>query len=97
MASPLVRPATDIEGTKFAFMAKIGATNEAVAVLNDQPYVFTILVVSLLVQISLMVFIWFIHWATYKPEQKKAKEDAKKKKAAKKGPGNGNPRNVPSR
>ncbi|KAI1344055.1 hypothetical protein F5Y15DRAFT_411907 [Xylariaceae sp. FL0016] len=32
---------------QFGFMSKIGATDEAVAVLNDQPYIFTILVVVL--------------------------------------------------
>ncbi|KAI1210289.1 uncharacterized protein F4807DRAFT_459666 [Annulohypoxylon truncatum] len=32
---------------QFGFMAKIGATDAAVATLNDQPYLFTILVVIL--------------------------------------------------
>ncbi|KAI1136700.1 hypothetical protein F5Y05DRAFT_414956 [Hypoxylon sp. FL0543] len=32
-------------GGQFGFMAKIGATDAVVATLNDQPYLFTILVV----------------------------------------------------
>ncbi|KAI1093404.1 hypothetical protein F5B19DRAFT_491483 [Rostrohypoxylon terebratum] len=32
---------------QFGFMSKIGATDAAVATLNDQPYIFTILVVIL--------------------------------------------------
>ncbi|KAI1471365.1 uncharacterized protein F4812DRAFT_455475 [Daldinia caldariorum] len=34
-------------GGQFGFMSKIGATDEAVRTLNDQPYLFTILVVVL--------------------------------------------------
>ncbi|OTA90838.1 hypothetical protein M434DRAFT_33298 [Hypoxylon sp. CO27-5] len=34
-------------GGQFGFMGKIGATDAAVATLNDQPYLFTILVVVL--------------------------------------------------
>ncbi|KAI1637098.1 hypothetical protein F4809DRAFT_640855 [Biscogniauxia mediterranea] len=59
---------------QFGFMAKLGATPEAVAVLNDQPYVFTILVVVLVILIAQSVFLWYIHYATLKPEQKKKKE-----------------------
>lgn len=66
---------------QFGFMGSIGATDEAVAVLNDQPILFTILVVVLVSLILEGVFIWYIHYATLKPEQKKAKAD---KKAAKK-------------
>ncbi|OTB03388.1 hypothetical protein M426DRAFT_12540 [Hypoxylon sp. CI-4A] len=65
---------------QFGFMAKIGATNEAVAVLNDQPYIFTILVVILVILILQSVFIWYIHYATMKPEQKKKKEPKKDNK-----------------
>ncbi|KAI1162611.1 hypothetical protein F5B18DRAFT_652404 [Nemania serpens] len=61
---------------QFAFLAKIGATPEAVATLNDQPYVFY----------SLGLFIWYIHVATMKPEQRKKKEK-KGKKDDKKKPG----------
>ncbi|KAI1456148.1 hypothetical protein F4805DRAFT_459000 [Annulohypoxylon moriforme] len=32
---------------QFGFMSKIGATDAAVATLNDQPFIFTILVVIL--------------------------------------------------
>ncbi|KAI0013225.1 hypothetical protein F4779DRAFT_613755 [Xylariaceae sp. FL0662B] len=32
---------------QFGFMSKIGATDQAVATLNDQPYIFTVLVVVL--------------------------------------------------
>ncbi|KAI1480628.1 hypothetical protein F4774DRAFT_408804 [Daldinia eschscholtzii] len=35
-------------GGQFGFMSKIGATDEAVRTLNDQPYLFTILVVVLI-------------------------------------------------
>lgn len=66
--------------SQFGFMSSIGASDEAVAVLNDQPMLFTILVVVLVGLILECVFIWYIHYATMKPEQKKKKEkkDAKK-------------------
>ncbi|KAI5863479.1 hypothetical protein GGS23DRAFT_596655 [Durotheca rogersii] len=69
---------------QFGFMGKIGATDEAVAVLNDQPYIFTILVVVLVILILQITFHWYIHHATLKPEQIKKKEPkgAKKKPAA---------------
>ncbi|KAI0161565.1 hypothetical protein GGR57DRAFT_499072 [Xylariaceae sp. FL1272] len=35
---------------QFAFLHKIGATPEAVATLNDQPYVFFVLVAALIIQ-----------------------------------------------
>ena len=61
---------------QFDWFSKIGATPEAVAVLNDQPILFTILLV-VLVTISLqIVLIWYIHYATMKPEQKAAKKKA---------------------
>lgn len=59
---------------QFAFLAKIGATPEAVATLNDQPYVFYSLIGALVVLILEGLFIWYIHIATMKPEQKKKKE-----------------------
>ncbi|KAI2471752.1 hypothetical protein F4781DRAFT_385758 [Annulohypoxylon bovei var. microspora] len=62
---------------QFGFMSKIGATDAAVATLNDQPYIFTVLVVILVVLILQSVFIWYIHYATMKPEQKKKKEPKK--------------------
>ncbi|KAJ4153892.1 hypothetical protein LMH87_010358 [Akanthomyces muscarius] len=59
---------------KFDFLRSVGATKEAVAVLNDQPFLFTNLIVVLVglgVQAGLL---WYIHYATLKPEQKKKKE-----------------------
>ncbi|KAJ6787342.1 hypothetical protein PWT90_06341 [Aphanocladium album] len=59
---------------KFDFLRSVGATKEAVAVLNDQPNLFTNLIVVLIglgVQAGLL---WYIHYATLKPEQKKKKE-----------------------
>ncbi|KAI0112215.1 hypothetical protein GGR51DRAFT_557397 [Nemania sp. FL0031] len=68
---------------QFAWLAKVGATPEAVATLNDQPYVFFTLVAALVILILQGLFIWYIHLATMKPEQKKKKEkkDDKKKPA----------------
>ncbi|GAP83748.1 hypothetical protein SAMD00023353_0501450 [Rosellinia necatrix] len=68
---------------QFNFLGKIGATPEAVATLNDQPHVFYVLVGALVVLILQGLFIWYIHFATMKPEQKKKKE----KKADEKKPG----------
>lgn len=62
---------------QFDWFSAIGATPQAVAVLNDQPYLFTILIVVLLILIFEGVFTWYIHFATLKPEQRK-KKDAKK-------------------
>lgn len=77
---------------QFDWFAKIGATPQAVAVLNDQPMLFTVLIVVLIALILQGVLIWYIHFATMKPEQKKKKEkkgakdakDAKKPPAARK-------------
>ncbi|KAK4247130.1 hypothetical protein C7999DRAFT_14816 [Corynascus novoguineensis] len=66
---------------QFDFFGKIGATPQAVAVLNDQPILVTILVVVLIALILQCVLLWYIHFATMKPEQKKKKE---KKPAPKK-------------
>ncbi|POS77816.1 hypothetical protein DHEL01_v203791 [Diaporthe helianthi] len=63
---------------QFDWFSKIGATPQAVAALNDQPYLFTILIVVLLILILEGVFIWYIHFATMKPEQKKKKEKGAK-------------------
>lgn len=67
---------------QFDWFAKIGATPEAVAVLNDQPHLFTILIIVLIALVLQCVLHWYIHYATMKPEQKKKKE----KKGEKKGP-----------
>lgn len=69
---------------QFDWFKAIGATNEAVAVLNDQPILFTILLVVLVAVILQGVFIWYIHFATLKPEQKKKKEKKGKAPAGKK-------------
>ncbi|KAI3399173.1 hypothetical protein diail_7542 [Diaporthe ilicicola] len=69
---------------QFDWFSKIGATPQAVAVLNDQPYLFTILIVVLVILILQGVFIWYIHFATLKPEQKKKKEPKGGKGGAKK-------------
>ncbi|KAJ2895498.1 hypothetical protein MKZ38_006401 [Zalerion maritima] len=68
---------------QFDWFSAIGATDEAVAVLNDQPVVFWILLVALLSNIGLGLGIWWIHKVTMKPEQMKKKE--KKGKPAAKG------------
>ncbi|KAJ4306925.1 hypothetical protein N0V88_000297 [Collariella sp. IMI 366227] len=65
---------------KFDWFGKIGATPEAVAVLNDQPILFTILIIVLVAVILQCVLLWYIHYATMKPEQKKKKEKKEKKK-----------------
>ncbi|KPA45269.1 hypothetical protein FLAG1_01764 [Fusarium langsethiae] len=76
---------------QFDWFSNIGATDEAVAVLNDQPILFTILLVVLVAVTLQIVLLWYIHYATMKPEQRKAAQDKKdKKKAAKaKKPANG--------
>lgn len=72
---------------QFEWFRSIGATEEAVMVLNDQPILFTILLVALIALILEGVLIWYISFATRKPEQKKKKEEKKKgdKKAGIKG------------
>ncbi|KAI1753683.1 hypothetical protein F4782DRAFT_529100 [Xylaria castorea] len=69
---------------QFDWLGKIGATREAIATLNDQPYVFFVLVAALVILILEGVFIWYIHFATMKPEQKKKKMEKKEKKKGKK-------------
>jgi hypothetical protein len=70
---------------QFDFFRSIGATAEAVAVLNDQPQLFTILIVVLIALALQCTLIWYIHFATMKPEQKVKK--AKKGDNAKAKPG----------
>ncbi|KAI6357019.1 hypothetical protein MCOR25_007781 [Pyricularia grisea] len=82
MASPSAS-ATPAAG-QFDWFRSIGATPEAVAVLNDQPILFTILLVVLVAIILQITLIWYIHYATMKPEQKK-KKDTKKPAAGKPG------------
>ncbi|KAM7200941.1 hypothetical protein V8F33_003607 [Rhypophila sp. PSN 637] len=65
---------------QFDWFSSIGATPQAVAVLNDQPILFTILLVVLVTITLQIVLIWYIHFATRKPEQMKKKTDDKKKK-----------------
>ena len=70
---------------QFDWFGSIGATPQAVAVLNDQPFLFTILIIVLIALILQGVLLWYIHFATLKPEQKKKKEE-KKGDNAKRGP-----------
>ena len=69
----------------FSWMKKIGATDAAVATLNDQPQLFTTLILVLVGLIAQGLLLWFIHYATLKPEQKKKKDDGKGKGGAKGG------------
>ncbi|MBE3044834.1 hypothetical protein IMZ48_20195 [Candidatus Bathyarchaeota archaeon] len=62
---------------QFEWFRSIGATEEAVMVLNDQPMLFTTLVVVLISLIVLGLLIGYIHFATRKPEQKKKKGEKK--------------------
>ncbi|SPQ27602.1 e85f0615-869d-481f-844f-feb1e952e7f8 [Thermothielavioides terrestris] len=59
---------------QFDWFAKIGATPQAVATLNDQPILFTILLIVLFSLIAQCVLLWYIHYATLKPEQKVKKD-----------------------
>ncbi|GKT47008.1 uncharacterized protein ColSpa_07189 [Colletotrichum spaethianum] len=69
---------------QFDWFRSIGATPEAVAVLNDQPILFTILLIVLFALILQGVLLWYIHFATLKPEQQKKKEPKKGGKGGKK-------------
>ncbi|KAI0552838.1 hypothetical protein F4679DRAFT_581345 [Xylaria curta] len=71
---------SSLNSGQFDWLGKIGATREAIATLNDQPYVFFVLVAALVILILEGVFIWYIHYATMKPEQKKKKEKKKDEK-----------------
>jgi len=66
---------------QFDWFSKIGATAEAVAVLNDQPYLFTILIIVLVAIILQIALIYWIHFATLKPEQKQKRTKDDKKPA----------------
>lgn len=59
---------------QFDFLKSVGATKEAVAALNNQPSLFTNLVVVLIGLGAQAGLLWYIHYATLKPEQKKKKE-----------------------
>lgn len=65
---------------QFNWFARIGASDRAVAVLNDQPQLFTTLILVVVGLIAEGLFIWFIHFATRKPEQKIKKKKKKEKK-----------------
>ena len=65
---------------KFDWFAKIGATPQAIAVLNDQPHLFTILILVIVGLAAQFGIIYAIHFLTLKPEQKKAKADKKLEK-----------------
>ncbi|KAM3482325.1 hypothetical protein MY8738_004051 [Beauveria namnaoensis] len=67
---------------KFDFLRSVGATKEAVAVLNDQPNLFTNLIVVLIGLGAQATLLWYIHYATLKPGQKKKKNKEKKGGAA---------------
>ncbi|KKA30105.1 hypothetical protein TD95_003059 [Thielaviopsis punctulata] len=66
---------------QFGWFLKLGATPEAVATLNDQPVIFTVLLIVITVIAAQFGLMYWIHAATLKPEQIKAKADKKKKKA----------------
>lgn len=57
----------------FDWLKAIGGTDKAVATLNADPRLFTILIIVFASLIAETLFIWFIHYATLKPEQKKKK------------------------
>lgn len=56
---------------QFDWFKKIGATDEAVAVLNDQPYLFTVLLVVIVTLLAQGGVLYLIHWATFKDSQRK--------------------------
>lgn len=64
----------------FDWLKSIGATNEAVAVLNDQPNLFVNLVVVLVGLMLEVGLLSAIHFGTLKPEQKKQKKGKGKDK-----------------
>lgn len=59
---------------QFDWFKRIGASDRAVAVLNDQPQLFTTLILVVIGLIAECLFIWFIHFTTRKPEQKHKKK-----------------------
>ncbi|KAI0472359.1 hypothetical protein F4859DRAFT_515210 [Xylaria cf. heliscus] len=80
MSTAVPNLSTTLNSGQFDWLGKLGATREAIATLNDQPYVFYVLVAALVLLILEGVFIWYIHIATMKPEQKKKKEKKDEKK-----------------
>lgn len=64
----------------FDWMKSIGATDQAVAALNSDPRLFTILIGVIVSLIAESLFVWYIHYATLKPEQRKKKQKGKKSK-----------------
>lgn len=79
---------------QFDWLGSVGASDQAVAVLNDQPELFTSLVVVLIGLGAQCGLVWFIHFATRKPEQKQAKKKGGKTegKAGGRTAGKDNPR-----
>lgn len=68
-----VSTAPAIKMANFDWLKKIGATDAAVAAVNDQP---SLLINVLVVLIGLgleCLLVWYIHFATLKPEQRKKK------------------------
>ncbi|PHH92890.1 hypothetical protein CDD83_4033 [Cordyceps sp. RAO-2017] len=65
----------------FSWLKSLGATPEAVAVLNDQPNLFANLVAVIIGLALQCLLIWFIHFATMKPEQKNKKKKKSKDNA----------------
>jgi len=59
---------------QYDFFLKIGATQQAVNTLNDQPYLVIVLIVVLVIIALEIGLAYLIHFATMKPEQKKKKE-----------------------
>ncbi|PNY24083.1 Uncharacterized protein TCAP_05979 [Tolypocladium capitatum] len=58
----------------FSWLKSVGATDQAVAVLNDQPNLFVNLILVLVGLTVQCLLIWGIHFATLKPGQKKTKK-----------------------
>ena len=77
---------------QFDWFRSIGATKEAVATLNDQPYLFTTLILVLIAITLECALLWYIHYTTLKPEQKK-----KAKAGDKKGEKNGEKKDAPAK
>ncbi|KFH46760.1 hypothetical protein ACRE_024000 [Hapsidospora chrysogenum ATCC 11550] len=59
---------------QFDWFKSLGASDRAVAVLNDQPQLFTTLILVIVGLLLECLFIWFIHFSTMKPEQKNKKK-----------------------
>ncbi|CEJ94106.1 hypothetical protein VHEMI09657 [[Torrubiella] hemipterigena] len=67
----------------FDWLSKVGATPQAVATLNDQPDLFVKLILVLVGLGLQCLLIWYIHYATLKPSQRKKKDTKKGGAAAK--------------